>query len=78
MNLTVRYGDDSLTILEMYNNGRYEVAHWTEDEIDADPAVAQLADNAAQMAQENPRKLIKRLYGSVEAWERERRNRRWD
>jgi hypothetical protein len=78
MDLKVRYGDDTVSILEVEHGRRYEVAHWTQDEVEADPNVARLADNAAQMAQENPRELIKRLYGSVEAWEHERRNRRWD
>ncbi len=78
MNLRVQYGEDTVTVLEIDDGNRYEVAHWHEDELDENPDLLDIVENAETLAKENPRELIKRLYGSVDAWERQRENRQWD
>jgi len=78
MDLKVRYGADTVTILEYDDGHRYEVAHWTEDELEWSPDLHDTIEKATTLAKEDPKELIRRLHGSVAEWQRERENRQWD
>lgn len=47
-----------------------------EDELE-DPDAEGASDTTVTLAKNNPEQLIRRLYGSVDAWETQHENRKW-
>lgn len=78
LDLRVQYGVDTVTILEFDDGQRYEVARWTEDELEtAGPELQTVIENAEELVKTDPERVLDILYGGRTEWERERENRKW-
>lgn len=76
LDIRIQYNKDSAFVFELGDDGkRYELVRWTEDELTETENLDSLVDSTRQMVEKSPTKLVEKLFGTVEEWERQKEQR---
>lgn len=68
LDLRMQYNEESVFVFEVDNGERYEVVRWTKDELEQTNGLVDTVEDTREMVEETPRGLIQKLFGTVEAW----------